>query len=210
MCTFVWKRVALCLACLGILMPQSAVLADSQPVARGVEIELGADGTLTGTVLSAQGRPVANAPVMVQYRGIPVARTRANAHGRFAVAGLRGGVHELLAPGSKTAARLWATGTAPAAAKPAALLVAQNRVVRGQGCGEDFCGDTGCVGCGEDCGTPWGSGSCLLGGFGGLGGSGGLGGLGGGGLVVGGLAVAGIATAVAVAADDDDDPPASP
>ena len=205
-------RMAVCLATLGMLMPQASFA--SNKVTSALDISLSDTGALTGRVVDAQGKGIAST-VLVSFNGVVVARAKTSASGRFTVNGMRGGVHQLTAGGRTQVARVWSATGAPKSANSAALLVA-TPIVRSQGCGEDGC--TACPtgacgappvfadGCGEGCGEGGLMGGGLLGGAGLFSGAGASAS----GLLIGGLVVGGIATAVAVAADDDDDPPASP
>lgn len=215
-----WKRVALCVACVGMILPQGALVASDRAV-QNTDIGLQAGGTLRGSVVDSQGKPVAGSPVVVLYKGMTIAQTKTNAQGAFAVQSLRGGVHEVRSATGRTVARLWAPNTAPQSAKTAALVVDGKDVVRGQ-CGEAGCGEAGCTSCGAGGGTfgngggMFGNGGGMFGGNAGsgaglLGGGAGAGaGAGAGGLLLGGLLVGGVVWAVAEAADDDDDGPSSP
>jgi hypothetical protein len=207
------KRASIWFACLGMVVPQIGVAANN-PVGP-MDLRLSGSGTLAGQVVDDQGKPV-RTDVLVTYGGMVVAKTTTNRSGRFAVSGVRGGVHQIVAGNSSTLTRIWSENTAPASAKSAALLV-RGKVVRSQGCGESGCGGCANGSCGTIMGGPVGCGEgCATGGCGGggflAGGSGLFGGAGAGtsGLLLSGLVVGGIAAAVAVAADDDDDAPASP
>ena len=228
MCVSVLKRAVLCLACLGMIIPQG-VLASEQIAAPPMDLKLTANGTLTGVVVDAQGKPT-QTTVVVRFNGLSVARAPTNASGRFAVSGVRAGAHQIQAGANHSVVRLWSAKAAPTSARTAAVLVS-NGVVRAQ-CGGSGCGAGGVSGQaipfsggsampfgGSGCGSPGCGGGCGEGGFGGYGegfgpATGGMfgGGFGAGGgcLLIGGLVVAGVATAIAIAANDDDDPPASP
>ncbi len=201
----VWRRVIACVACFGMLVPQAG-LGYGEPSSRRapdlVDVRLSAGGTIAGVVVDSTGRVVADSPVILRFNGAVVARTRTNGSGRYAITGLRGGVHQLQTRRGRRAARLWTPEAAPAGAAEMVVIVESQSVVRGQSCGDD-CTD-GCGECGE-CGEGCGEDSWYGGGF-----SGGMFGGTTGGLVIGGLLVGGVATAIAVAANDDDDPPASP
>ncbi|MFK7818256.1 MAG: carboxypeptidase-like regulatory domain-containing protein [Planctomycetaceae bacterium] len=208
------KRAAVWFACVGVVVPQVGVAAES--AVRPMDLRLSGNATLAGQVVDDQGKPL-RTDVLVTYGGMVVARAKTNVSGRFAITGMRGGVHQIVAGNGSTLARVWSGNTAPASAKTAALLV-RGKVVRSQGCGE-----SGCLGCTDgSCGAPiaghpmiLGEG-CAPGGCGGgilTGAGGGLfsgAGAGTGGLLLSGLVVGGVAAAIAVAADDDDDAPASP
>lgn len=170
-----WKRLALCLACVGMILPQGAAFA-SDAVSRSTDIGLRAGGTLTGSVVDSQGKPLVGSPVVVLFNGMPIARTQTNAQGTFAVQSLRGGVHEIRSTKGRTIARLWAPNTAPQSAKTAAVVVASDNIVRAQ-CADGGC-TSGAVGViGEGCAD----GSCGAGGMVGGGGFGSGAGFGGGG-----------------------------
>ncbi len=131
-----WKRAALCLACLGLILPQPAVMA-AETQTRSNDISLTTGGTLAGTVVDANGRAIANSPVKVKFRGFTVATTNSDSAGRFAVCGLRGGVHEICAAGGSTVNRFWTKGNAPQAARSTAVVVTGPKVVRSQGDGPE-------------------------------------------------------------------------
>ena len=232
MCVSVLKRAVLCLACLGMIVPHG-VLASEQIAAPPMNLKLTANGTLNGVVVDTQGKPT-QTTVVVRFNGVPVARAHTNSSGRFAVSGVRAGVHQIQAGTNHSVVRLWSAKAAPTSAKTAAVLVSNN-VVRAQ-CGASGCGAGGSCGCGSGqvipfsggnvmpfggsaCGDTGCGGGCGGAGFGGCGEGfgpatggmfGGGFGSGGGGILIGGLVIAGVATAIAIAADDDDDPPASP
>ena len=128
------KQFLLGLACLGMMMPTAATAGG--PVAnRSVDVRLSGDQTLVGTIVDAQGRTVAGAQVTVLFNGVAVAHTKTTSSGRFAVNGLRGGVHQIASGQSRQSVRLWTERTAPASATSAALIVASEKIVRSQGCG---------------------------------------------------------------------------
>jgi len=127
-----WKRAALCLACLGLILPQPALMA-AETQTRSKDISLTTGGTLAGTVVDANGQAIANTSVKVKFRGFTVATTKSDATGRFAVCGLRGGVHEICTAGGSTVNRFWTKGNAPLAARSTAIVVAGPEVVRSQG-----------------------------------------------------------------------------
>ena len=127
-----WKRAALCLACLGLILPQPALMA-AETQTQSNDISLTKGGTLDGTVVDANGQAIANTSVKVKFRGFTVATTESDANGRFAVCGLRGGVHEICTAGGSTVNRFWTKGKAPIAAKTTAVVVTGPEVVRSQG-----------------------------------------------------------------------------
>ena len=95
MCVSVLKRAVLCLACLGMIVPHG-VLASEQIAAPPMNLKLTANGTLNGVVVDTQGKPT-QTTVVVRFNGVPVARAHTNSSGRFAVSGVRAGVHQIQA-----------------------------------------------------------------------------------------------------------------
>lgn len=231
-----WKRAALCLACFGMMIPQGALVAAEKPqqqtTARMLDVKL-TDGSASGQIVDAQGKVLKGAKIALRYQNRVVAETTTNADGRFAITGLIGGVHELETVNGRVPARLWTAKTAPASAKPVALIVSDKNVIRAQ-CGEAGCGIGGGGGNnGWVVGNSYGNGGVYDGGFnngtfndGGFGNGFNDGGFGygaecygydygyapaasgggffGSGALLTGLVIAGVVTAIAVAADDDD------
>jgi hypothetical protein len=114
--------------------------ADSQPTATEEialavsDIMLAQGGLLTGQVLDEQMCPMAGADVAVSANGRTVAATVTDDHGSFAVAGLRGGFHQITTARAVQNCRLWPAGTAPPRATYEVRLVEGTGVVRGQWC----------------------------------------------------------------------------
>ena len=130
------RGAVVCLACWGLIAPQSLTMAQETPAARQArtsDVEMSKGGVLTGRVLDSQGKPVAKATVTLKFAGQVIARTSSNKNGAYAISGLRGGTHRLIAGSHKAPVRLWAEGKAPASAKKQALSVTGD-VVRGQYC----------------------------------------------------------------------------
>jgi hypothetical protein len=125
-----WKRVVTCVACLGMLIPNT-LNAGTSSSSMGDDVRLGEGGVLQGTIVDAQGRIQVGVPVHVRFNGVTVANAKTNQAGRFAVSGLRTGSHQVTTPTSRQMARLWSKGTAPASAKTA-VVVSTPKVVRGQ------------------------------------------------------------------------------
>ncbi len=151
-----FKVVVAALSCVGMLVSPGMVAA-SQVTAIAVapapqDVKLHEGGVLTGQVLNAQGAAVANSPVSVRSAGKEVVRVQTDQAGKFSIAGLQGGVHEVVTVESQGVYRLWAPHTAPPAAQQGLLLVSNGDLVRGQSCGSG-------VGCGSGCGTGCGGGS---------------------------------------------------
>ena len=135
------RGAAVALASCGMMLPGGALSAADQPkenvrdavqTQAVADVALGAQGVLVGHVVDEQGRPLDGASVQVAFGGTVVAQTVADQNGRFAVQGLRGGQHRILAGKTQQIVRLWVAQTAPPAAKNSALIVNTPNVVRGQ------------------------------------------------------------------------------
>jgi hypothetical protein len=122
--------IAAAVAGLGMALPTAGLAA---PVARNHDIALREGGVLIGQVVDQQGVTKAHANVSIRYANQEVVRTTTDENGVFAAKGLRGGQYDILTDDGMRTCRLWAADTAPPAARPAALLVSGDNVVRGQG-----------------------------------------------------------------------------
>ena len=96
------------------------------------DVALADDGGLVGTVVTSAGVPAVGKGVVLLKDGRPLATTTTDKSGQFRVAGLRGGVYQIQSGSGTVSCRLWAADTAPPAAEPAALVVADAGAVRGQ------------------------------------------------------------------------------
>ena len=123
-------NMASALACVAMVMPSSALAVE--PAVHHTDVALRHGGLLVGQVVDQQGAVKPGAVVSVQYADYEVARTTTDANGVFAAQGLRGGQYQLVTEDGISVCRLWAPDTAPPAARPAALVVSGNNVVRGQ------------------------------------------------------------------------------
>jgi len=134
-----WCKTVLVLAAvLGVLIPApcwAETQAVSPPAASGQQyaedVRLDNTGVLHGMVVDPQAKPVSGAIVALRASGQKPVIARTDSKGRFAVAGLRGGVYQLATGGGRKLLRVWSAQAAPPAAKPQAVVVA-GQVVRGQ------------------------------------------------------------------------------
>ncbi|HID77329.1 MAG TPA: carboxypeptidase regulatory-like domain-containing protein [Planctomycetaceae bacterium] len=141
---FVIQQLAVWLAVAGFCAPPVAWAATpekpSSPIA---DLMLHEGNTLVGQVVDAQGKPLADVPVSLRVAAGELAAGKTNAQGYFAFRGLRSGVYQIAIPAGVAMYRVWAPGTAPPAAQPGAMLVADGQTVRGQGCCQGLFGFLG-------------------------------------------------------------------
>ena len=136
----IFKCVVLSLSCLGLLLPQSAVVASQvQPGSPGGpqavrinDVSLGSQNTLWGTVVDRQGQALPGARVALVQHDRQVAQTTTDSQGRFAVANVPWGVYTVGAAGGIGLYRLWPERIAPPSASQGVLIVSSEQVVRGQ------------------------------------------------------------------------------
>nr|MBC8291251.1 carboxypeptidase regulatory-like domain-containing protein [Planctomycetota bacterium] len=84
---------------------------------RAMDVKLSSRGVFAGYVLDAQGRPMANEPVLVRQGIRRVAQTRTDASGQFRVARMRGGVYQVVIRKSSSMFRVWTPSAAPKGAR---------------------------------------------------------------------------------------------
>ncbi len=105
----------------------------SAPAIRVHDVALQPGGLLVGQLLNEQMQPLGGSRVAIRANGQTAAATKTDANGVFAVAGLRGGVHEVVAGDSTEVCRLWAPGTAPPEAESHLRYIpGKGNLVRGQ------------------------------------------------------------------------------
>jgi hypothetical protein len=149
------KSATVALAMVGIVFPQTRILADqknpAKPVIKTVaansvlDVSLGKDGTFTGRAVTANGTPVEGAEVVVKQGNAEVAHSVTDKNGQFAMSNLKVGAYQVKSGNTEGMVRLWTEQTAPPSAKPHGLLVLGDNGSRGQwGCYDD-CG--GCMLC---------------------------------------------------------------
>jgi hypothetical protein len=124
-----FATLATALATLSMLVPPVRAAA---PSFSPTDVALRPGGVLVGQVVDQQGVAQARTAVSIRYNGQEVVRTTSDDQGVFAAKGLRGGQYQLVSVEGESVCRLWAADTAPPAARPAALVVTGNSLVRGQ------------------------------------------------------------------------------
>lgn len=140
------KQSVLWLACLGLVIPH-ADLSAAQPLPEKAsskivftDVELATGNVLTGSLVDGRGKGIDGAKVSIRFNQKEIASTVTDKDGAFAVKGLRGGQHVIVAGDEAALVRLWAPETAPPNARTSALLVRGSSVVRGQFGGIDMVG----------------------------------------------------------------------
>lgn len=123
--------VAAAAACMGMMLPTASLAVPA--AANNCDVALREGGVLVGQVVNQQGMAKPHTAVSIRFANHEVVRTTTDENGVFAAKGLRGGQYELMTDEGASTCRLWAADTAPPAARPAALLVSGDNVVRGQG-----------------------------------------------------------------------------
>ena len=129
------KMTAVALSCAGMIIPQAMLASPAgprQPQTAVVDVQLQEGNVFQGMVVDTAGAPLANTKVIVFNQDGPVAETRTDEEGRFALGPLRGGTYQVSTARSTGVYRLWAPRTAPPTARPTVLLVEGADVLRGQ------------------------------------------------------------------------------
>lgn len=111
--------------------PQLRELSNSPRVSH---VALGQGGVLTGHVVSAERKPIANRRVEVRFQGTPIAAVLTDKNGRFEIRGLKAGLHSIESGTHSQPYQLWAPRTAPPSAQKFAVILGDaEEIVRGQG-----------------------------------------------------------------------------
>ncbi len=138
------KGAAVCLAALGIVLPQAPAMADNSPVRPAAKVQQGsslpdvsltAGGTLSGRVVDHTGKVLEGAQVTLRQDKKEITTTVTNKDGIYSFKSLKGGVYQVSSGNTDGVFRVWAEKTAPPSAKEHALLVMGENGARGQfGC----------------------------------------------------------------------------
>ena len=141
---------------LNLCVPYAAYADRPAEMASTFDVALTSQGELSGVLVANSGRPVGNVEVGLLCGSNLVSLATTDGQGKFAFEGVRGGSYRLAAVGSVHIVRAWAANTAPPVARPAAVIVVDGDVIRGQ----EACGCGAEVGCcdGVGCGKPPGRG----------------------------------------------------
>lgn len=136
---------AICLACVGILLPDATLHAaggdDARPAGPAkpsiiTDVELAPGGVMLGQIVDEQGLGRSGIPVTIRGADRQMVTTRADRDGRFQVPNLRGGLYHVTAGQDRRIVRAWAAATAPPSARKHVTLVARRVVVRAKNLAE--------------------------------------------------------------------------
>ena len=128
------QRVAVCVAVVGLCVPQVALAAtpsaNQTPVVTDVKLQEG--GVLLGQVVTPQNTAVVGTDVVLLSGKKQLAVSKTDKQGYFAFSRLPRGVYQVAAANGYGAFRVWTSKTAPPKARKGALVVAGSNTVRGQ------------------------------------------------------------------------------
>lgn len=139
------KSAAVALAMVGVVFPQTRILAEQSIPAKPsvkilsenttLDVSLGKTGTFTGRTVDHTGAPVEGAKVVLKQGKTVVGETETDENGRFAVSNLKSGLYQVSSGATEGNYRLWNEKAAPPSAKAQGLLVLGENGARGQyGC----------------------------------------------------------------------------
>jgi len=139
------KSASVALAMVGIVFPQTRILAEQKTPAKPsvkilsenttLDITLGKAGTFNGRTVDHTGAPVEGAKVVVKQGKSVVAEAVTDQNGRFAVPSMKSGVYQVGSGATEGTYRFWSEQAAPPSAKSQGLLVLGENGARGQyGC----------------------------------------------------------------------------
>ena len=144
------KSAAVALAMVGVVFPQTRILAEQKRPANPsvkivaentvLDVSLGQSGTFNGRTVDHAGVPVKGAKVVLKQGKTEIGQSVTDSEGRFAVQNLKSGVYQVSCGATEGSYRLWSQKSAPPAANAQGLLVLGENGVRGQ-CGS--CCDDG-------------------------------------------------------------------
>jgi hypothetical protein len=144
------RGVLVAVSCFGLATPQfalavgpaatqnnvaysSSVPDAAAPIVQTTDVALGEGGVLKGQIVSGDGAALAHTQVAVLKDSQAVAMPTTDADGYFAVAGLSGGIYQIVVGETTATYRAWEPNTAPPAAHNDILVVYGSNLVRGQG-----------------------------------------------------------------------------
>ncbi len=129
------RVVLVAMATGGLLLPGVSRASGEEEVATAARVRdfaLQPDGSLRGQVVDRAGREASHSTIAVLQGDAVITTSETDAHGRYALTGLSGGVFQVVTEEGVTVCRLWPAGAAPPSAQAEALLVHDNPVIRGR------------------------------------------------------------------------------
>jgi len=128
------QQVAVCLALVGLCVPQVALAATTpgNQAAAVSDIELHKGGVLFGQVVTPENVALKGLKVLLLRGSEELAATTTDNNGYFAFKGLRGGLYQVMAAKGHGMYRTWNHGTAPPSGQRGVLIVAGQDSLRGQ------------------------------------------------------------------------------
>ena len=137
---FTRSILAITAACLVVTLGSIAHAESPRVIS---DVQLGANGSLSGQIVNPQGQPIASRAVTLKQGEVTVARTKTDAKGNFTVAGLNNGIYTLETAEQASMHRLWAAHIAPPSARRGVMVVSETGTVRGQAAGLGGLGTVG-------------------------------------------------------------------
>jgi len=147
---------AICLTLAAVMSVGTPLMGAGPLEIRSTDVAL-RGGQLTGRVLNTEAQPVAKLPIQLIHEDTVIATVTSDEKGEFAVRGLRSGGHVIRIGSNQHPVRFWGAQAAPPAAASNISIVVDEQVVRGQGCGDDGCGESSGL-----CGVPMNPAALLL------------------------------------------------
>jgi len=126
------QRVLVCLALVGVCLPQMAFASSPQTDTLATDVQLREGNIFDGQVITPENVAVANTEVTLLSAGHRIAQAKTDANGYFAFSGVRTGLYQVTAAKGQGTYRLWNGRTAPPKVQQGALVYAGQETVRGQ------------------------------------------------------------------------------
>ncbi|HYW79038.1 MAG TPA: carboxypeptidase-like regulatory domain-containing protein [Thermoguttaceae bacterium] len=126
------QRVVVCLALVGICLPQLAFASTPQTATPVTDVQLREGNVLIGKVITPENAAVADTQVTLLSAGQKIAQGKTDTNGYFAFSGVRTGLYQVAAADGQGTYRLWSERTAPPKVQQGALVYAGTQTVRGQ------------------------------------------------------------------------------
>ena len=147
------KSATVALAMIGVMFPQTRLLAEQKLPAKPavkvlaqnttLDVSLNKAGAFSGRAVDHSGSPIEGAKVVVKQGQVEVGQAVTDENGRFVVQNLKSGVYQVSSGPAQGTYRLWSEQTAPPSARTQGVIVLGEDGARGQ-CGQaGACDDDG-------------------------------------------------------------------